>query len=75
MSAVIIATIAFQQADDAWGDELHRLFGKKAGDIRYTAAGKGIPGSELRRRYEARETARIAWDAARGYGIHGERLS
>jgi hypothetical protein len=36
-------------ADDAWSAELTRLFGKQAGDKRYTKEGKGEEGSELRR--------------------------
>jgi hypothetical protein len=40
-------------ADDAWQAELVRLFGKQAGDKRYTNEGKGEPGSELRRLHDA----------------------
>lgn len=47
-------------ADQAWGDELRRLFGKNAGDIRYTKRGQGEPGSELRRLHDAK----LAADAA-----------
>jgi hypothetical protein len=52
---------AFQQADDAWSAELKRIFGKRAGDARYTAEGKGEEGSDLRRLHDAREAARVAW--------------
>ncbi len=45
------------QADDAWGAELRRLFGKHAGDVRYTQRGKGEPGSELRRLHDAKMAA------------------
>ena len=38
---------SFQAADDAWSAELRRLFGKQAGDVRYTARGKGEVGSVL----------------------------
>jgi hypothetical protein len=36
-------------ADKAWSAELTRLFGKQAGDKRFTKEGKGEEGSELRR--------------------------
>ena len=51
----------FQVADDAWGDELRRVFGKNAGQARYETRGKGEPGSELRRLHDAREQARVTW--------------
>jgi hypothetical protein len=51
----------FQDADDAWSVELHRVFGNGAGDARFTDAGKGTEGSTLRQLYDAREAARIAW--------------
>jgi hypothetical protein len=44
-------------ADDAWGAELRRLFGKRAGDVRYTERGAGEPGSELRCLYDAKLAA------------------
>jgi hypothetical protein len=66
--------IAAQVTDDAWGAELRKLFGKRAGDVRYTSQGKGEPDSTLRQLYEAREAARIAYDRARGYGERGERV-
>ena len=31
---------AFVQADTAWQQELEKLFGKRAGDVRYTAEGR-----------------------------------
>lgn len=34
--------------DDAWQVELVNRFGKRAGDARYRAEGKGEPGSALR---------------------------
>lgn len=58
-----LALKPFQEADDAWGTELQRIFGKHAGDARYTDKGKGLEGSELRRLHDAREAARIAWYA------------
>lgn len=48
---------AAQAADEAWSNELHRLFGKKAGDVRYTSRGAGAPGSELRRLHDAKLAA------------------
>jgi len=48
------------QADEAWSAELHRLFGKRAGDVRYTRQSEGEPGSELRRLYEDKLAADIA---------------
>lgn len=48
-------------ADQAWHDELVRNFGKKAGDMRYIAAGRGEPDSRLRELYVAN---RIACDRA-----------
>jgi hypothetical protein len=56
--------IAAQATDDAWSMELQRLFGKRAGDVRYTPQGKGGPGTALRAAYEAREAARKAYDCA-----------
>ncbi len=53
---------AAQSTDDAWSAELQRLFGNRAGDVRYTLQGKGDPGSDLRRLYDARENARRAYD-------------
>jgi len=49
------------RADHAWSIELLRLFGKNAGDVRYTAKGCGEEGSELRRLYIAFRLATDAW--------------
>lgn len=46
LSPLYVAACA---ADDAYGAELRRLFGARAGDVRYTLKGSGKPGSELRR--------------------------
>lgn len=54
----------FSAADDAWSIELQRLFGKRAGDVRYTKQGEGAPGSELRRLHECRTFARMQWEMA-----------
>ena len=52
---------AFQAADDAWSDELRRVFGKKAGQARHDERGKGQKNTALRKLHEAREDARLAW--------------
>jgi hypothetical protein len=49
--------------DERWGRELHRIFGNRAGDVRFTPAGKGAPGSHLRALHDARMVAQAAWDA------------
>ncbi len=59
------AQAAFDAADSAWSADLKRRFGKKAGDVRYTDAGKGEAGSKLRALYDAREAARQRWDEVR----------
>ena len=53
-------------ADDAYGAELRRVFGLRAGDVRYTKQGNGEQGSTLRALY----AAKIAADAAH---FHAER--
>lgn len=55
---------AFQAADDAWGDELRRVFGKRSAEARYTNLGKGAEGTEVRRLFEVRDRARTAWLAS-----------
>ena len=54
----------FQDADDAWGNELRRVFGKRSAEARYTELGKGYEGSELNRLYEARMAAQRRWHAS-----------
>lgn len=54
----------FNAADAAWSAEIKRVFGEKNQDARYYPRGKGESGSELRRLYEARDAARIAWEGA-----------
>jgi hypothetical protein len=44
-------------ADAAWSEELYRLFGNRAGDVRYTKQGAGAPGSKLRRLCNAKLAA------------------
>jgi hypothetical protein len=51
------------ETDQAWSIELQRLFGKRAGDVRYTKQGKGEPGTALHAIWQAREAADIAWNA------------
>lgn len=55
--------LALQEADDVWQAELENEFGDDACDARYDERGHGIEGTALRRAYEAREAARIAWEA------------
>jgi hypothetical protein len=52
-------------ADDVWSIELQKVFGRHAGDARYTKAGQGRPGSTLNEAYRAWALARDAWDHAR----------
>jgi hypothetical protein len=52
-----------RRADDAWQAELVRLFGKQAGDKRYSPEGKGAEGSELRRLYNAKRETSDAYGA------------
>lgn len=51
----------FQDADDAWGDELRRVFGRRSAEARYTKLGEGEEGSKLRALFENRMAARSAW--------------
>lgn len=39
---------AWAAADDAWHALLKAQFGRDAGDVRYTARGRGEPGTALR---------------------------
>lgn len=52
---------AFQDADDAWGAELERAFGKRRAEARYTKLGTGAEGTPLRKLFEARDRARTQW--------------
>lgn len=58
------AAAAFQAAEDAWQAELEEAF-PDAHEARYLPRGKGKDGTPLRAAYEAREAARVAWEAAR----------
>jgi hypothetical protein len=51
-------------ADEALSAELTRMYGKRAGDVRYTKAGKGEPGSALRGLSDAKLAADAAWRGA-----------
>jgi hypothetical protein len=56
----------FERADTEWRIELQTVFGaRKAGDAAYTLAGRGEPGSTLRKLYEERLTAMKAWESTR----------
>lgn len=55
----------FSLADDAWHKAVTEAFGKDAGQVRYTPAGRGLPGSALREAFDARENARREWEALR----------
>jgi hypothetical protein len=55
----------FEQADNAWQDELEARFGRRARDARYTAEGRGAEGTKLRRLYELRTIAMQSWHASR----------
>jgi hypothetical protein len=57
------------EADNAYSAELHRLFGKAAGDARYDARGESTP--ELRRL----AAAKIAADTARAAASRDSRRS
>ncbi len=48
-------------ADKRWSSILLTTFGKQAGDKRYTRQGRGEPGSELRKAYDAFCAARDSW--------------
>ena len=63
------AYLAFKAADEAWSAELERLFGKRAGDVRYTKEAQGRftnenGREELGRLYLAFDKARMAWGRA-----------
>lgn len=57
------AAQALQLADDEWQRQLEAAF-PDAHEARYLPRGKGKKGTPLRRAYEAREAARIAWERA-----------
>lgn len=59
------AAQVFADADDAWGMELRRIFGKDAHNARYRAIGKGAPHSQLRKLHDQRAMALMQWEMAR----------
>lgn len=62
--ARIIARNALQLADDEWQRQIEAAFGRSAGDARYDDRGRGEPGTPLRRAYDDRAVARLAWEAS-----------
>lgn len=67
MSATLIQNLSqrFQIADDAWHREIRKAFpGQHPGDVRYTRAAKGIPGSPLYAAHEEFVAAGAAWREA-----------
>jgi hypothetical protein len=58
---VLKTLTAFQLADQNWSRELQRQFGKRAGDVRYTAEGRS--GAKLRKLHDKFVAARVAWEA------------
>lgn len=58
---VHVAYKSFLLADQQWSSELHRLFGKDAGTIRYRRQGEGEPGTALNRLYLEWEKAGMTW--------------
>ena len=62
-AAVDAAYRAAVAADNAWSKELERLFGKDAGDVRYTQQGQSGP--TLAPLYAAYRRANDAWFAAK----------
>ena len=51
----------FKAADHEWSAELKRLFGRNAGDVRYTKQGEGEPGTTLNACYLRFRRANDAW--------------
>lgn len=62
---MLAAQAAFGRADDFFSRELEARFGKRAGDMRYTAEGRGEEGSTLRFAHDQRERLRVAWEQAK----------
>lgn len=53
----------FNKADKLWENEVKRVFGH-TNNARYEPRGRGEPGTELRRLYDAREIAMKAYHDA-----------
>ena len=63
--AALDATIALNQAEEAWWNELLRKFGGiEAREKRYTLMGRGVPGTLLRKAYDHRQQCLRHWLAA-----------
>jgi hypothetical protein len=62
------AAEAFNTADLVWHNALVEIFGKDAGDMRYTSHGRGAEGTALRAAFDARCAAHDAWLASRNMG-------
>jgi len=49
---------SFTRADDAWSNELHRVYGQDAGDARYDRRGTATPAlARLHAAFSAHQTA------------------
>lgn len=66
INPVHLAAARFQDADDAWGKELIRLFRREACNARYEKRGRGEAGSVLRQLHDVREAARVKWEVRTG---------
>lgn len=53
-------------ADNAWQAELATRYGAAAGDVRYTHAGKGEPGTALNTAYLAYQAAAVEYSERMG---------
>lgn len=65
MTTYLTTAIAFNDADLVWHHALIDAFGRDAGQARYEPRGRGEDGTPLRAAYDAREAARMAWQANR----------
>lgn len=66
INKIHLAAAKFQDADNAWNNELRHVFGRGACNARYEKRGQGEPNSILRALYCIRENARNTWEAATG---------
>lgn len=64
LSEVLSTQSTFQDADDAWSDEMRRQFKSRYVEARYGVLGRGEPDSLLRALYDRRQQAMIAWHSA-----------
>ncbi len=56
--------LAFEAADNAWQSELTRVFGNRAGQVRYETGGRGDAGTPLAEIYALRMSAMRAYENA-----------